>query len=60
MEVCQEEAETEQTKKTSLRFCVEQCMICGSRMVRLNRASHNRSKTHLDAKYLWFDMCETS
>ena len=60
MEVCQEEAKTEQTKKISLRYCVEQCKILGSRIVRLNRARHNKTKKHLDAKYLWFDMCETN
>ena len=60
MEVCQEEAKTEKTKKVSLRYCVEQFKFCGSRIVRLNRARHNKTKKHLDANYLWLDMYETN
>ena len=60
MEVCQEEAKTEKNKNISLRYCVEQCKIGGSRMPSLNRARHNKTKKHLDAKYLWFDMYETN
>ena len=44
------------TKKMSLRKCIEQCKICGSRFLRLNKSRHNRTKTHLDAKHIWFDM----
>jgi len=58
-EVCQEEAKTENAKKISLRYCVEQCKICGSRIVRMNKSRHNKTKKHLDAKYLWFEMYET-
>ena len=58
MEVCQEEAKTENTKKISLRYCVEQCKICGSNILRLNKSRHNKTKKHLDAKYLWHDMKE--
>ena len=45
-------------KKISLRYCTEQCNICGSRLLRLNKSRHNRTKKHMDAKYLWHDMLE--
>ena len=60
MEVCQEEAKMEKTKKFSFRYCVEQCKFCGSRIVRLNRARRNTTKKHLDEKYIWYDMYETN
>ena len=59
IEVSHEEDKTEKAKKISFRNCTEQCKICGSIIVGLNRARHNKTKTHLDAKYLCFDMCET-
>ena len=58
MEVCQEEAETEKAKKISLRYCVEQCKICGSNILRLNKSRRNETQKQIDAKYLWHDMME--
>ena len=58
MEVCQEEAKTEHTQKINLRYCVEHCTMCGSIILRLNKSRHNKTKKHLDAKYLRHDMME--
>ena len=59
MEVSQEEDKTEKTKKISLRYCVEQCKSCGSKIIRCNSSRHNKTNKHLDARYLWHDMMET-
>ena len=59
MEVCQDEAKTEKNKKIRLRYYVEQCKICGSNIMRLNKSRHNKTKKHLDATYLWHDMMES-
>ena len=42
IDVSQEEDKPKQTKKISFISCIEQCKICGSRIVRLNRARHNK------------------
>ena len=57
-EVSQEEDKKENIKKISLRYRIEMCKICGSRLLRLNKSRHNRTKKHMDAKYLWHDMLE--
>ena len=60
-EVCQTEDKTE-TPKTihKLRYKVEQCKACGSKIVYVSRGRHRRSRKHQDAEYLWHDMLETS
>ena len=57
-EVSQEEDRKENIKKISLSCCTEQCNICGSKLLRLNKSRHNRTNKHMDAKYLWHDMLE--
>ena len=58
MEVSQEQDKTEKTKKTCFRYGVEQCKTCGSGFSHFNKSRHDRTKKHLDAKYLWHDMME--
>ena len=58
-EVSQEEDKQENIKMISLRYCTDECNICGSRLLRLNKSRRNRTKKHVDAKYLWHGMLET-
>ena len=59
-EVCQTEDKAEEPKKTfKLRYKAEQCQTCGSKIVRVNRSRHRRSRKHKDAEYLWHEMLET-
>ena len=42
----------------SVRYNIEQCKICGSYHLRLNKSRHNRTRKHKDANYLWHEMFE--
>ena len=46
-------------KAQSIRYNVEQCKICGSNPLRLNKSRHDRTRNHKDANYLWHEMLET-
>ena len=37
----------------------KRCEICGSCILKINKARHGRSKKHKDAAYLWHDCFET-
>ena len=44
MQVCQEESKIENTKKISLRYCVEQCKICGNKKNALEQVQTQQDK----------------
>ena len=49
----------ERKKAQSIRYNIEQCKICGSYHLRLNKSRHDRTRKHKDANYLWHEMLET-
>ena len=49
---------TNPKKEQSIRYKIEQCKICGSYHLRLNKSRHDRTRKHKDANYLWHEMLD--
>ena len=56
IEVCQEEAKTEQIRKLALDTAYSNAKFAAAEQYDWTEPDTTK---HLDAKYLWFDMCET-
>ncbi len=45
-------------KKTGVNFKKEQCPVCGSTILHMNKKRHERTRKHKEAQYLWHEQFE--